>query len=162
MLLLEDDFGHSIWTMGSDQSFALGNFQLSILNVELFVHAVNAADVIVKYYSCLIQFCSLHIFLVLGNLMWAYLYWGFPSGSVGKESICQCRRCRFDPWVVTIPWRRAWQPTAVFLPGESHEQRSLAGYSPQGQKELDTTEANEHVCMYLYYQWEGAELEIFI
>ena len=40
-----------------------------------------------------------------------------------------------------IPWRRAWQPTPVFLPGESHGQRSLAGYSPQGHKELDTTEA---------------------
>ena len=39
-----------------------------------------------------------------------------------------------------IPWRRAWQPTPVFLPGESRGQRSLAGYSPWGQKELDTTE----------------------
>ena len=40
-----------------------------------------------------------------------------------------------------IPWRRAWQPTLVFLPGESHGQRSLAGYSPRCGKELDTTEA---------------------
>ena len=39
-----------------------------------------------------------------------------------------------------IPWRRAWQPTPVFLPGESHEQRSQASYSPQGCKESDTTE----------------------
>jgi len=39
-------------------------------------------------------------------------------------------------------WRRAWQPTPVFLPGESHEQRSLAGYSPQGRTESDMTEAN--------------------
>ena len=38
------------------------------------------------------------------------------------------------------PWRRAWQPTPVFLPGESHGQRSLTGYSPWGQKELDMTE----------------------
>ena len=37
-------------------------------------------------------------------------------------------RCGFDPWVGKIPWRRAWQPTAVFLPGESHGQRSWAGY----------------------------------
>ena len=36
----------------------------------------------------------------------------------------------FDPWVRTIPWRRKWQPTPVFLPGKSHEQKSLAGYSP--------------------------------
>ena len=39
-----------------------------------------------------------------------------------------------------IPWRREWLPTPVFLPGESHEQRSLVGYSPWGHKELDTTE----------------------
>ena len=38
----------------------------------------------------------------------------------------------FDPWVGKIPWRMAWQPTPVFLPGESHGQRSLAGYSPTG------------------------------
>jgi len=48
---------------------------------------------------------------------------------------------RVPSWVGKIPWRRAWQPTPVFLPGESHEQRSLAGYSPQGHKESDTTEA---------------------
>jgi len=39
-------------------------------------------------------------------------------------------RCQFDPWVGKIPQRRAWQPTAAFLPGESHGQRKLAGYSP--------------------------------
>ena len=38
----------------------------------------------------------------------------------------------FDPWVEKIPWRRAWQPTAVSLPGESHGQRSLTGYIVQG------------------------------
>ena len=43
-----------------------------------------------------------------------------------------------------FPWRRAWQPTPVFLPGESHGQRSLAGYSPWGRKELDTTEQLTH------------------
>ena len=46
----------------------------------------------------------------------------------------------FDFWVWKIPWRRAWQPTPVFLPGESHEQRSQAGYSPCGSKESDTAE----------------------
>ena len=46
----------------------------------------------------------------------------------------------FDPWVGKIPWRRAWKPISVSLPGESHGQRSLVGYSPRGHKELDTTE----------------------
>ena len=61
----------------------------------------------------------------------------FPGGTSGIEPACQCRRCkrcRFDPWVRKIPWRRKWQPTPVFLPGESHGQRSLAAYSPQGRR----------------------------
>ena len=53
------------------------------------------------------------------------------------------RRCRLGPWVQKIPWRRAWQPTPVFLPGESHGQRSLTGYSPSRHKESDTVEVTE-------------------
>ena len=71
----------------------------------------------------------------------------FPGGSVVKKIHLQCRRCQrcgFNPWVRKIPWRRAWQPTPVFLPGESHEQRSLVGYRPCGCKESDTTEVTEH------------------
>ena len=49
----------------------------------------------------------------------------------------QCRRPRCNPWVGKIPWRRKWQPTPVFLPGESHGQSSLVGYSPKGRKESD-------------------------
>ena len=76
---------------------------------------------------------------------------GFPGGANGKESTCQCRkhkRCRFDPWVGRIPWRRAWQSTPVSPPGKSHGQRSLVSSSPQGHKELDTTEATEHTHMH--------------
>ena len=46
----------------------------------------------------------------------------------------------FNPWVGKIPWRRKWQPTPVFLPGEFHGQRSLAGCSPWCHKESDTIE----------------------
>ena len=52
----------------------------------------------------------------------------------------QCRKPGFYPWVGKIPWRRKWQPTPVFLPGESHGCRSLVGYSPWGHKESDMTE----------------------
>ena len=55
--------------------------------------------------------------------------------------------CGFDPGIEKILWRRAWQPTPVFLPGESHGQRSLVGYSPQGRKESDMTEAT---CMHAH------------
>ena len=54
-----------------------------------------------------------------------------PGGAVVKTA-CQCRRHktpRFDPWVGKVPWRRKWQPTPVFLPGEFHGQRSLVNYS---------------------------------
>ena len=65
----------------------------------------------------------------------------------GKEPTCQCRRCGFDPWIGKIPWRKAWQPTPVFLPWTFHGQRSLGGYSPWDCKELDTT---EKLCMHAY------------
>jgi len=70
------------------------------------------------------------------------LHTGFPGGASGKESACQCRRHRrrqFDPWVRKIPWRRAWQPIPVFLPGKSHGQRSLGDYSLCSGKESATT-----------------------
>ena len=72
---------------------------------------------------------------------------GSPGGTSGKEPACQCRRCkncRFNPWVGQIPWRRAWQPIPIFLPGESHGQRSLESYSPWGHRESDMTEATQH------------------
>ena len=65
---------------------------------------------------------------------------GLSRWCSGKESACQCRRHGFHPWVGKIPWRRKWQPAPVFLPGESHGQRSLAGYSPGGHQESNTTE----------------------
>ena len=81
---------------------------------------------------------------------WILTFWllptlimGFLGGASGKESACQCRRQKrlgFDPWVGNIPSRRKWQPTPVFLPGKSHGQRSLVGYSPWGCKELDMTQ----------------------
>ena len=68
---------------------------------------------------------------------------GFPGGAVVKSPPAnkrRCRKCSFDPWVRKIPWRRKWQPTLVFLPGKSHRQRNLAGYSSWGYKGSDTTE----------------------
>ena len=79
-----------------------------------------------------------------------YILWELPRCSSGKEPACQCwrhQRPGFSPWVGKIPWRRAWQPTPVFFPGESHGQRSPVGYSLQGHTELDTTEATQHTCV---------------
>ena len=73
-------------------------------------------------------------------------------GLSSKEPACQCRRHSrhwFDPWVGKISWRRSWQPTPVFLPGESYGQRSLVGYSPGGCKESDTIECT-HTCVHTH------------
>ena len=69
-------------------------------------------------------------------------------GLVGKRKSppAQWRRHKsfwFDPLVKTIPRRRKWQPTLVFLPRKSHQQRSLVGYRPWSHKELDTTEYSD-------------------
>ena len=80
--------------------------------------------------------------LIIGEVFQEQL----PRWHSGKESTCQCRRCRghrFDPWVRKIPGRRKWQATPVFLPGKFHGQRSLAGYNPWGRRESDTTEQQQ-------------------
>ena len=68
-----------------------------------------------------------------------------------QESTCQCRRQsrrRFNPWVRNVLWRRKWQTTPVFLPGEFHGLGSLAGYSLWGHKESNTTEVTQHACIF--------------
>ena len=79
---------------------------------------------------------------------------------LSKESTCQDRRCESYPWVGKIPWRRAWQPIPVFLPGKSHGQRSLAGYSPWDPKELDMAE-NPHTLQSLWkMRSKGVEIAL--
>ena len=64
---------------------------------------------------------------------------GFPGRSVSKETSCNAGDAGSVLGLGKIPWRRKWQPTAVFLPGKSHGQRSLVGHSPSGLQEVDTT-----------------------
>ena len=78
------------------------------------------------------------------NLSPTLLLLHLPPSSDGKAQM-QCRRPRFNSWVRKIPWRRKWKLTPAVLPGESHGQRSLVGYSPRGHNELDTTEQLTHI-----------------
>ena len=74
-----------------------------------------------------------------------FFFGGIVDWWLRQLRIClQCGRPRFDPWLGKIPWRRKWQPTPVSLPGESHGQRSLAGYSPWSRKKSDTAEQLTH------------------
>ena len=70
----------------------------------------------------------------------------FPGGACGKESACQCRGHRFDPWVRKILWRRKWGPTPVYLCEKSRGQRRLVDYSPLGLQEVgwDSTHTHTH------------------
>ena len=88
----------------------------------------------IQLYMCVCVYIYIYIYIYMTE----YICLGFPGGGSSKESICQCRRHRrgFDPWVRKKPWRRAWWPTAVFLPGESrplgsqrvgHDWSDLAG-----------------------------------
>ena len=91
--------------------------------------------------------------LLMGCLGWPH--WGCgPSDTQccgglglwgGPLRLRRRTRRRFYPWVGKIFWRRAWHPTPVFLPGESHGLRSLKGYSPQGHTESDTTKVTQHL-----------------
>ena len=89
-------------------------------------------------------------------LQWTiFLYTGLPRWLSGKETVCQCRKREFDPWVGATPWRKKWQPRPVFLPRESHGQRNLAGSSwgagSWGCKELDATERLSTVAHTYWY-----------
>ena len=96
------------------------------------------------------------------NILYTLFYiWGIslairhlnPPAKVGDV-----KRCKFGHWVGKIPWRWKWQPTPIFLPGEFHGRRSLAGYSPWGHEESDTTEATKHECSSAI--WQSSKLSI--
>ena len=80
----------------------------------------------------------------LVSFLWPHLMaWGyFPGGLAVKNppALPETRRLSFNPWVRKIHWRRKWQPTPVFLPRESHGQRSLVGFCPWGHKVQRVTE----------------------
>ena len=69
---------------------------------------------------------------------WGKIHMGFPHGTSGKENLPANSgdRLGFKPWVGKIPWRRAWQPIPVPLPGESHVQKNLVSYVPKGSQRV--------------------------
>ena len=127
------------------------------------MNKVHILYVNLKKHNCIWQNANNYFFTYTIEDFFFFLYFqNSAGGTSGKELTCHCRRCkrgRFDPWVRKIPRRRAWQPTPVFLPGESHGQKSLAGYGPWDHKELDTTEhisththiffIISHMCLYM-------------
>ena len=89
---------------------------------------------------------------------------GFPGGASGKESACQCRRLGFNPWFRKIPWRRAWQPTPVFLPGELPwaEKPGRLPYCQWGCKELEVLNTFKRSVLLTYFLFKKFILIIMI
>ena len=90
--------------------------------------------------------------LVPKGFMFLVAKYELPRWLSGKESTCQCKSLRFNLWVGKVAWRKKWQPAPVFLPGKSHVQRSLVGYSPYGHSQTllsDYTFTFIHLCVCL-------------
>ena len=162
--ILDILYNEIIWyTILSDWLLALSPVSARFMNVVTFVTTSFLYGPVM--FHCITMTIHLLIHPLMGIwiistfwLLWIILLWtfsykvlcghvfslGFPGSASGKEAACQCskcKRCRFNPLIGKIPWRKAWQPTPVFLPGESHGRRSLVGSSPWSCKESDVTEA---------------------
>ena len=98
-----------------------------LMHTEQFIWRID--DKYMRIFHCTEGQLS-NLYIVQGSNLFLNLLYCLPlPTSSGKENPCQCKRCRrwgFNPWVEKIPWKRAWQPILVFLPRESHGQRSLA------------------------------------
>ena len=109
---------------------------ISLNSVPLSPHSLSPKPSLFLKCSSELDLCMTH------HLNMLHMTNGLPRWSSGKETACQCKRLRrrgFSAQAGKILWNRKWQPTPVFLPGESHGQRSLLGYSPWGCKQLDMT-----------------------
>ena len=135
----------SVVPMFSSKSFIIsGLIFISLIHLEfIFVYGVKKRSMFIFFLTCScpvspVPFIEETVFSPLHSLASFVIDHRcmsvvFQVALVVKNppaSAEDLKRLRFDPWVGKIPWRRAWQPTQVFLPGESHRQRSLVGYHP--------------------------------
>ena len=136
---------HMLWGKTPDailntQQHQLSSLLLSELNFSLVIlgKGGNTAGEVAPFISRGIIWCNLRI----KNLFYIIVKKELPRWNSGKGPPCNAGDAgdtSSDTWVRKIPWR-TWQPTPLFLPGKSHEQRSLGGYSPWGCREFDMTE----------------------
>ena len=137
---------HAVWGLAIciSTSFFYGWIILLWMDIPHFIFPF------ISWWTCVLSTCWLLWIVPLWTLMYRFLYlylvllniyfWIY-IGSYGNSALCSVGdQGLFDPCVGKILWRRKWQPTPVFLPGEFHGQRSLVGYSPWGQKEPGMTE----------------------
>ena len=96
----------------------------------------------IPFSARVLKLTKLYLHGMTAALIWADLLWKSPLVAQMVKICLQCGRPGFNPWVRKVPWRREWQPTPVFLPGEFHGERSLAGYSLWGSQKNQTRFSN--------------------
>ena len=133
---------------------------ISYLFKVIFMHIPLEGTRTLLYLFTTISWLLLLCFCI-PSLFWLATIWICPFGLPWwLRRVClQCGRPRFDSWVGKIPWRRKWQSTPVLLPGKSHGQRSLVGYSPWGHKQLNMTERLHFHFHFLLYSGKAKEAE---
>ena len=143
-------------------------FMLSILclYIQMFLFS-QGNDFCYDFFSVKKRKMGICILLLKIKCVWLSMY-TLGASQVAQEvknppaSAGDIKRLGFDPWVGKISWRRKWQLTPVFLPGESHGQRSLAGYSSWGRRELDMTEVTERANIYIQIQFISIAIQNYI
>ena len=121
--------------------FTITIFNSSIIRIPKQINVYSIFNISVFYLE------RIQIFYDYPSFSLTQCNCGLPRWLSGERTCLQDRRhqrCGFDSWIGKIPWRRAQQPTPVFLPGESHGERSLAGYSPWSHKKSNMIEVTEH------------------
>ena len=128
-----------MWVSGVQQRDSVINIHVSILFKIFFPFSLlqntEQSSLCYTVGSCWLS--------ILNIALYIHAVLRFPSGLAGKESTCNAGDTGDSglfPGLGRFPWRQKWQATSVFLPGESHGQRSLAATVPWGHKESDTTE----------------------
>ena len=112
-----------------------------LLNVILFIWLCCSSLLHELFSSCRERAATLLLHCMSFSFRWPLLLWVSLVAQTVKNLLAT-QETQVHTWVWKIPWRNKWQPIAVFSPRESHGQKSLAGYSPWGRKELDTTATN--------------------
>ena len=120
------------------KSYSIYIYSFDVFESECSILLLCYHDYSISHYFFKQAFCLfLPLFFWNSNNLQVISFFWYPIDHMGLpwwlrwwKFHLQCRTSGFDPWVGMIPWRREWQPTPVFLSGESHGQRSLMGYSP--------------------------------
>ena len=116
------------WMLSFKAAFSLSSF--TFIRRLFSFSSLSAIRVVSSAYLRLLIFLPAILIPACDSSRLAFHMMYFGASGKGLRFYRKCKRHKFDLWVRKIPWRRAWQPTPVFLPGEPHGQRSLEGYSP--------------------------------